>query len=64
MVMHTSEDFTFERKAAIDRNNPTVMEWEKQMSRYQQADEGADAGSKWRRMQPVFEFDSDGVVSR
>jgi L-rhamnose mutarotase len=54
MVMETADDFTFESKAAMDRSNPIVMQWESEMAKYQAADADADAGSKWKNLDRVF----------
>ena len=54
MVMETTDDFTFERKAALDQANPIVMQWEREMARFQSADPGADASRKWVPMTKIF----------
>lgn len=56
MLMETTDDFTFERKAALDRANPKVMEWEREMAMYQAADPNADASGKWAPMQKIFDL--------
>ena len=56
MVMETTDDFTFERKAEMDRANAVVMRWESEMAKYQKADPGADASGKWERMDRIFQF--------
>lgn len=56
MVMETTDDFTFERKAALDRANEKVMAWEREMSRYQAAHADADASGKWQRMELIFQL--------
>jgi L-rhamnose mutarotase len=58
MVMETTEDFSFERKAAIDAANGKVQEWEKLMWKYQQALPGSKSGEKWILMEKVFSFRS------
>lgn len=57
MVMETTDDFTFERKAKMDRANPVVMQWEREMAKYQAADPGADASGKWQPMDRIFHFE-------
>jgi L-rhamnose mutarotase len=37
MIIETSDDFSFEKKSALDLSNPKVQEWEKLMGKYQQA---------------------------
>lgn len=54
MILETDDAFTFERKAALDRANPHVMEWERQMARYQIADPSTDASARWQQVEPVF----------
>ncbi len=58
MVMDTTDDFTVERKAAMDRANPIVMRWEKEMAKYQAADPEADASGRWQRMTGVFNLNA------
>ena len=55
MVMETQEDFSFERKADLDRSNPVVQKWENLMATYQQELPGAD-GNKWQLMHQIFEL--------
>ncbi|WP_266202395.1 L-rhamnose mutarotase [Pontibacter kalidii] len=54
MVMETEDDFSFERKAALDASNPKVQEWEELMWQYQQALPGVAAGEKWQLMERIF----------
>ena len=54
MVMETNDDFSFERKAAMDAGNEKVQEWEKLMWKYQQALPGSKPGQKWRLMEKIF----------
>jgi L-rhamnose mutarotase len=54
MVMETTDDFSFERKAEADAADPKVREWEDLMWNYQQALPAAKPGEKWRRMERVF----------
>ncbi len=56
MVMEVDDDFSFERKAAMDLADPSVQAWESLMWKYQQAIPGGEAGTKWQRMQSVFHF--------
>ena len=62
MIMDTTDDFTIERKAAMDRANPTVMRWEREMAKYQAADPGADASGRWQRMTGVFFLNGTGTA--
>ena len=54
MMMETNDDFTFERKAEMDKANKKVQEWEQLMWRYQQAIPGGKPGEKWRLMERIF----------
>ena len=57
MIMETDDDFSFERKAAADRNNTKVQEWEQVMWKYQQPLAEATAGEKWLLMNKIFELE-------
>jgi L-rhamnose mutarotase len=54
MIMDTSDDFTFERKAALDLANPAVQEWEKLMSRFQDVNSGSNPTKRWMLMENIF----------
>ena len=54
MIMETTDDFSFERKAAMDNANPKVQEWESLMWKYQQSLPFAKAGEKWVLMKKIF----------
>jgi L-rhamnose mutarotase len=56
MVLETTNDFTFERKAAIDRANSRMREWEVLMDRFQQRLPQAAPGEKWVLMEKIFEI--------
>ncbi len=56
MIMEVNEHFSFERKAAMDRDDPKVQEWEQLMWKYQQALPGALPGEKWKLMHKLFEL--------
>ena len=57
MIMEVDERFSFEAKAAADKSNPRVQEWEQLMSKFQQALPQAKAGEKWLRMERIFRID-------
>ena len=57
MIMETNDDFSFERKAAMDAANETVQEWEELMWKFQKPLPGAKPGEKWMRMEKIFELD-------
>lgn len=54
MIMETTDDFSFEKKAAADTANDKVKEWEQLMWKYQQALPGAKPGEKWVLMEKIF----------
>lgn len=56
MIMETTDDFSFEKKAAMDAGNTKVQEWEDLMWHYQQPVKGALAGEKWVLMQQIFQL--------
>lgn len=56
MRMETTDDFSFESKAAADAANPIVQEWEELMWKYQQALPGARPGEKWMLMEKIFDL--------
>ena len=54
MVMEVNEHFSFEAKAAADRANPKVQEWEKLMWKFQKPLTQASPGEKWLLMDRIF----------
>ena len=56
MLMETDDTFSFERKAQMDADNPTVQEWENLMWTYQQALPFAQPGEKWVLMQQIYDL--------
>ena len=54
MIMDTDENFSFERKAAMDTANPKVQEWEQLMWKFQSSIRWAMAGEKWVMMNKIF----------
>ena len=64
MIMDTTDDFTFERKAEMDRVNPAVQAWESLMSRYQNVSTASDPSTRWRQMERIFKLASTTNKSR
>ena len=60
MIMEVSEGFSFERKAAADRADPRVQEWESLMWRFQEPLPWAGPGEKWLAMERIFKLDAEG----
>ena len=57
MVLDTTDDFSFERKAAMDRANAVVMQWEKEMAEFQAVDDAdSDASKRWVPVENIFHF--------
>jgi L-rhamnose mutarotase len=54
MIMETNENFSFEKKAAMDNNNPKVQQWEQLMWKFQQPLSWAKEGEKWILMEKIF----------
>src|SRR5690242_11178507 len=57
MIMEVNERFSFEAKAAADRANPRVQEWEQLMWKFQQALPQAKPGEKWVPMERIFKLE-------
>jgi len=57
MIMHTTDDFSFERKAVADASNLKVQEWETLMWQYQQKLPFANPGEKWVIMEKIFDLE-------
>jgi L-rhamnose mutarotase len=58
MIMEVNDDFSFERKAAMDAANPKVQEWEQLMWKFQQSMPFAKPGEKWLLMNQIFALNS------
>ncbi|GAB3533686.1 L-fucose mutarotase [Pontibacter brevis] len=59
MIMETDSSFSFEGKAAMDKANPKVQEWEQLMWKYQQRVPGAGQGEKWVLMKKIFSLQEE-----
>ena len=57
MILKTAPDFSFERKAVMDKANPKVQEWETLMSQFQQTLPWSKTGEKWLLMERVFKLE-------
>lgn len=56
MIIDTTDEFTFERKSAMDTANPKVLEWERLMARFQNVDEGSDPTTRWGPCEKIFQL--------
>jgi len=56
MIMETDDNFSFERKAAMDATNAKVQEWEQLMWKFQQPLPWARDGEKWVLMDQIFQL--------
>ena len=56
MIMETDDNFSFERKAAMDDGNTKVQEWETLMWKFQQPLKNAKPGEKWVLMDRIFKL--------
>ncbi len=56
MILEAEEQFSFEKKSAMDVANPKVQEWEDLMWKYQQALPWAKPAEKWVLMDKIFEL--------
>jgi len=57
MVMEVDEQFSFERKAKADQENPKVREWEERMWKFQKPLSNAKPGEKWLLMERIFKLE-------
>ena len=60
MIIQATDDFTFEKKTALDKGNTKVQEWERLMWKYQAALPGAAPGEKWMLMDCIFDLEING----
>ena len=56
MIIEVEDNFSFEKKAKMDKTNVKVQEWEVLMWDYQQALPIAKPGEKWLPMKKIFNF--------
>jgi L-rhamnose mutarotase len=56
MIMETNEEFSFDKKSAMDQDNAKVQEWETLMWKFQKPIPGAKPGEKWVLMDKIFEL--------
>ncbi len=56
MILVGDENFTFERKAALDHSNPRVQEWETFLGQYQTNLPGTPPNWRWAIAEKIFDF--------
>lgn len=56
MIMEVNDQYSQEKKTEMDAANPRVLEWEQQMSQFQQPLPWAKEGEKWVPMQRIFQL--------
>jgi L-rhamnose mutarotase len=56
MILEATDDFTFEKKSAMDAANPDVQAWEELMWRFQKPLKEAKEGEKWVFMNKIFQL--------
>ena len=56
MMMEVNESFSFERKTAMDSENPKVQEWERLMWNYQEGLPWAKKDEKWILMDKIYQL--------
>jgi L-rhamnose mutarotase len=56
MIMETGDNFSFEKKGAMDNANQKVKEWEELMWKFQQPLPWAKEGEKWILMEKIFQL--------
>jgi L-rhamnose mutarotase len=54
MIIEAADDFSFDKKAAMDAANPTVQEWEALTWKFQQPLPWAKESEKWVLMEKIF----------
>lgn len=64
MIMETDENFSFERKLALDAKYPKVAEWETLMWNYQQQFPGSEPGEKWKIMERIFSLAEQPILQQ
>ena len=56
MIMETTDEFSFEQKANMDKDNKKVQEWEALMWDFQASIPGAKPSEKWVLMNKIFDL--------
>jgi L-rhamnose mutarotase len=56
MILVGTDDFSFEKKAQLDAENPKVQEWEAFLGQYQTNLPGTPENWRWALTEKLFEF--------
>lgn len=56
MILEVHDSFSFEKKTAMDDENPKVQEWEALMWKYQQKLPFSKKGEKWMLMDKIYQL--------
>lgn len=56
MIMEVNDSFSFEKKTAMDLENPKVQEWEVLMWNYQKGLPFSKKGEKWMLMEKIYQL--------
>lgn len=56
MILEVNQDFSWEKKAKADQENPMVQRWEALMWKFQQSLPQAKAGEKWLLMERIYKL--------
>jgi L-rhamnose mutarotase len=56
MIMETTDDFSFDKKNTLDKDNLKVQQWEELMWLFQQSLPTAKPGEKWMPMKMIFDL--------
>lgn len=59
MILVGDEDFSFEKKAVLDSNNPKVQEWEAFLSQYQTNLPGTPPNWRWAMTERIFKYNAE-----
>ena len=59
LTIEANAQFSLEKKAKSDAENPKVQQWELLMWEYQQALPGTPSGTKWVLMDKIFDLNTN-----
>ncbi|WP_297335337.1 L-rhamnose mutarotase [Algoriphagus sp.] len=59
MLINTTDEFNFEKKAKLDLANPKVQEWEKFLGQFQTHLPGTPPTWRWALTEQIFEYKAE-----